>query len=199
MSSYKRYGQRYGRAEIIRFLHAVDDFLDDDLSICMIGGVAAVIGYDAVIKTADIDVFEITNAHVAVLRRAAASAADATGIDLMIDRASIAQLPFRYDDRLRHVRDVHFRKLTIMVPDKYDLVLSKMLRCYPHDLEAIASVHKQHPLSEKTLASRFEKELWKEAVGNSRSIASMNYLKLIRRMTRCGLLPPPAAITMRRR
>lgn len=166
--------RRYGRVEIVRFLRAVDDFLVADLSICMIGGVAAVLGYDAVIKTADIDVFEITNVCVAVLRQAAAGAADVTGIDLTIDRASIAQLPFNYYARLRPIRAVRFRKLDIQVPDKYDLVLSKMLRCYPHDLDAIESIHKHHPLSEKTLATRFEEEFWREAVGASSMSIALN-------------------------
>jgi hypothetical protein len=94
-----------------------------------------------------------------------------TGIDLTIDPASVADLPYNYVDRLRRPRDVRLRKLTLWVPDKYDLVLSKSIRCHPHDIEAILSMHVNHPLSEKTLSSRFEKEIQKDAVGDPRKIA----------------------------
>jgi hypothetical protein len=167
MERYKR----FGRSEIIRFLHTLDDFLEEALTVCVIGGSAAVLGYHANIKTADMDVFEITNAQVADLKQAARRAFDVTGIDLTIDRASIADLPYNYEERLRRARDVRFRKLTIKVPDKYDLVLSKTIRCHPHDIEAIVSIHEHHPLSEKTLTSRFEKEIWSVAVTNSRNFA----------------------------
>lgn len=167
MSRYSR----FGRAEIVRFLHTLDDFLEEDSEVLVIGGAAAVLGYHADIKTADIDVFEATNAQVADLKQAARRAFDVTGIDLTIDRASVADLPYKYEDRLRRTRDVRFRKLTLKVPDKYDLVLSKAIRAHPHDIEAILSIHKHHPLSEKTLATRFEKEIWNIAMTNPRNFA----------------------------
>lgn len=163
--------ERFGRAEIVQFLHTLDDFLDEDLAICVVGGSAAVLGYHADIKTADVDVFDATAAQIARLRQAAKRATDVTGIDLTIDRASVAELPYNYEDRLHRARDVRFRNLTVIVPDKYDLVLSKAIRCHPHDIDAIVSIHKHHPLSEKTLLSRFEKEIWKIAVTDSRMFA----------------------------
>ena len=65
------------------------------------------------------------------------------------------------------------------VPDKYDLVLSKAIRAYPHDLEAIRSIHEHHRLSEKTLARRFETEIWKLATTNPRTFA-LNMVAVMR-------------------
>jgi hypothetical protein len=158
---------KYNRSDIVRFLRTVDDcLLGEDLEICVIGGVAAVVGYNANVKTADIDVFTISggNAGDRRLRAALKSASALTGVDLLIDRATIADLPYNYEDRARPVRGVRFKWLTMKVPDKYDLILSKAVRCAPHDLEAASSIHHHHPLSERTLATRFETEIRKEAV-----------------------------------
>jgi Nucleotidyltransferase of unknown function (DUF6036) len=152
--------QRLDRSQIVRFLHALDDCLEKDLAICVIGGIAAVLGYHANIKTADIDVFTITEGTENDLRQAARLAFGFTGVNLFIDRASIADLAYNYEDRVRLVRGVHFNKLTVKVPDKYDLVLSKAARCYDHDLDAISAIHSRHPLSENTLVERFETEVW---------------------------------------
>jgi Nucleotidyltransferase of unknown function (DUF6036) len=151
--------QRLDRNQIVRFLHALDDCLEKDLTVCVIGGMAAVLGYHANVKTADMDAFAITSGTFNDLMQAARLATKFTGINLLIDRASIANLPDNYEDRVRFVRGVRFRKLTIKVPDKYDLVLSKAVRSYDHDLEAIHSIHDNHPLSEKTLVARYETEL----------------------------------------
>lgn len=163
--------QRLDRNQIVRFLHALDDCLEKDLAVCVIGGMAAVLGYHASVKTADMDAFAITAGTFGDLMQAARLATKFTGIDILIDRASIASLPDNYEDRVRLVRGVRFRKLTIKVPDKYDLVLSKAVRSYDHDLEAIRSIHENHPLSEKTLAARYETDLRKTiAMTNVRNL-----------------------------
>jgi len=162
---------RFDRSEVILFLRVLDGFLKDDLEIFVIGGLAAILGYDADVKTSDMDVFTINVGSEADLKRAMRNAYDVTGIDLLMDRAAIAQLPHNYEDRTKLLRGVSFKKLTVVVPDKYDLVLSKALRAYGHDLAAIQSIHEQHPLSEKTLATRFESEFRNEVVGDPRKLA----------------------------
>jgi hypothetical protein len=34
-------------------------------------------------------------------------------------------------------------RLKVAVPDKYDLALSKCLRCWPHDVEGIVGIHQR--------------------------------------------------------
>lgn len=176
---------RYNRSDIVKFLHSVDLCLaGEDLEILVIGGVAAVVGYDANVKTADIDVFDIGGGGGGErrLREAMRTASHLTGIDLHVDRATIATLPYNYDDRAKTVRGVHFKWLTMKVPDKYDLILSKAVRCYPHDLEAAASIHRRHPLSEKTLASRFEKESWHFTSGTTDRTYAFNMTLVMREL-----------------
>lgn len=169
MSRYKHH--RYDRDQIVTFLHALDQHLTEPHEIFVIGGIAAILGYHAVAPTADLDVFTIDLGSHAGLARAMRLAGTETGIDLTLDRATIAELPYNHEERRRLVRDVKFKNLLIRVPDKYDLVLSKAIRAYGHDLDAIQSIHANHPLSEKTLAKRFEDEIWKLAMGNPRNHA----------------------------
>lgn len=162
---------RFDRSQVTMFLHVLDTFLKDDLKIFVIGGLAAMLGYDADVQTADMDVFTIHAGSETDLKQAAQTARKMTGVTLLLDRASIAELPYNYEERVRPLRGVRFNKLVITVPDKYDLVLSKALRTYEHDLAAIQSIHEHHPLSEKTLAKRFETEIWKEATTDPKKFA----------------------------
>jgi hypothetical protein len=163
--------RRFDRAQAISFLRALDASLTKDIDVFVVGGMAAILGYHAAVKTADIDVYAVEKGSLADLERAAGVAREVTGIDLRIGSASIAELPYEYENRTKPVRGAKFRKLTVTIPDKYDLVLSKAIRAYPHDLEAISSIHKHHRLAEKTLARRFETEIWKIATTNPRNFA----------------------------
>jgi hypothetical protein len=160
-------------------LRALDASLTRNVDVFLVGGMAAILGYHADVKTADIDVYAIEKGTDADLQRAARVAREVTGIDLSIGRASIAELPYDFAERTKALRGVKFQRLTVTVPDKYDLVLSKAIRAYPHDLEAIRSIHDHHRLSEKTLASRFETEIWKLANTNPRSFA-LNMVAVMR-------------------
>lgn len=171
--------RRFKREQIIRFLRALDSALDGDVEVFVVGGLAAILQYDAAVKTSDMDVVALVRGHQSDLMRAAQVAFDATGIDLDINPATITELPWNYEDRVKRVRGLRFKKLHMIVPEKYDLALSKAVRGYEHDLEAIASMHDHHPLSETTLARRFEEEIWKSAVGDQRKFA-FNMLQLMR-------------------
>jgi hypothetical protein len=162
---------RFDRAQVITFLRAVDIFLKKDLKIFLVGGAAALLGYHARGKTSDLDVFDILEGSENDLKQAAREASHMTGLAVSVGGAPVTDLPYNYEDRLKQVRGTRFKKLTVIVPDKYDLALSKMIRGYPHDLDAIRSMHAHHPLSEKVLAKRFESEIWNEAVTDKRRFA----------------------------
>lgn len=171
--------QRLDRAQIVRFLHAVDAALDNEMKIIVIGGMAAIVKYDAAVKTADMDVLAVVSGSGDDFARAARVASAATGLSFLIDPASIADLPWNYTDRLKPIR-LRLRKLAIVVPDKYDLVLSKMLRGDEHDYQAIVSIHEKHRLSEKILVARYEAEM-DHVMGDRRNVAA-DMIRLLRRL-----------------
>lgn len=162
--------QRFDRSQIVTFLHALDHYLEDTLEIFVIGGVAAILGFHATARTADIDIYAVEGDKKDLERAIKLAFAD-TGIFITIDPATVAELPYNYEDRIRSVRDVKFKKLNVRIPDKYDLVLSKALRASPHDLEVILEIHAHHTLSEKTLAKRFEDEIWELATMDPKRFA----------------------------
>src|SRR5262245_21595565 len=122
--------RRLERKEIVRFLRALDSALKGNVELFVVGGLAAILQYDAAVKTGDMDVYAFVSGQKTDLQRAATVAADATGIDFQINSAPITQLPWNYEDRIKHVRGLRLKKLDLVVPDKYDLVLSKTLRGY---------------------------------------------------------------------
>ena len=172
---------RLDRQQIVRFLRALDAALDSNVEVVVVGGLAAIVKYDADVKTSDMDVYAIVSGRSADLIHAANVAADVTGIVLTIGAAPVTDLPRNYEDRLKRVKGLRLDRLTMIVPDKYDLALSKIVRGYEHDIEAIASMNKSHPLSERTLVKRFEEEIWNVATGDSRNFA-LNMLRLMRHL-----------------
>jgi hypothetical protein len=55
------------------------------------------------------------------------------------------------------------------------------MRGYPHDIEAIKSLHDHHRLARKTLVERFEAELMKVAGADQRKIA-LNVVMVVARL-----------------
>jgi len=50
-------------------------------------------------------------------------------------------------------------RLKVLVPEKHDLVLMKAVRCYEHDLEALAEIHARSRLDLEVLVRRFRHEM----------------------------------------
>jgi hypothetical protein len=163
--------RRFDRAELVSFIRAVDWHLTDNVEILIIGGAAAALGYNAGVHTADVDVFELRRGSARVLAKAAEAARQETGLAVSVGAAAVASLPDEFESRIRSVRGLQLKKLSILIPDKYDIALSKTVRGYPHDLDAIQGIHAHHRLSAKTLVGRFETELFKTAVADPRKLA----------------------------
>jgi hypothetical protein len=72
------------------------------------------------------------------------------------------------------------RKLEILVPEKHDLVLMKIVRGYEHDLETAVDIHARHGLDFETLITRLASEMG-HVVGDMRKL-DLNFLALIERL-----------------
>jgi hypothetical protein len=162
---------RFDRAQLVAFIRALDRHLRKKVRIVVIGGAAASVGYDSDVRTADIDIFTVLEGPPDSLLAAAELAREETGLGVGVGAATVADLPFNYEARLRPVRGLDLKNLTILIPEKYDLALSKAMRGYEHDITAVKSMHERHRLSQTTLVRRFETELMKEAVADTQRIA----------------------------
>lgn len=143
------------REELVRFLEEVDAALIESLGAVVIGGAAAVIHYGVEDGTRDIDTWTTVQDELA---RAVAVASQRTGFSLPFAKSGVADGPYDFESRLQRALP-HLQHLTVMVPERHDLVLMKIIRGYEHDLEAIEAIHRRAPLDLKVLLERYRTEM----------------------------------------
>jgi Nucleotidyltransferase of unknown function (DUF6036) len=172
---------KFNRAQMVSFIKAVDRHLEEEISLLIIGGAASSLAYDATIRASDIDVYSFIKGSLPDLGEATSKAREETGLLIEIGSASIAEMPYDYADRLKQLTRFGLKKLSIFVPDKYDLVLSKIVRGYKHDIDAVYSIHLQHPLSMQTLTARFDKDFISTITTDKRRV-SLNMAILVSKL-----------------
>lgn len=77
---------------------------------------------------------------------------------LYIDNVAIVTMPTNYEERLTEA-PYQYPKINLVIPDIYDLVLSKLERNSPKDQADVEYLSKQNKLSFKLLRKRFDEEL----------------------------------------
>ncbi len=145
----------YSPADLRRFLTAVDGALGRRAEVVVIGGAAAAVAYGFAGATRDIDTWTPVGRELAT---AAERARQATGLDVPLARSTVADGPHDFESRLERALP-RLRRLKVMVPEKHDLVLMKVLRGDEHDLEAIEAIHRRSPLDLATLVRRYRDEM----------------------------------------
>jgi hypothetical protein len=145
----------FGRVEIEDLLRRLDDALIEPADLIVIGGAAAVLAYGATRPTTDIDTWGNVPASVSQAHQRIATG---VGPGIALGRAAVADLPYDAEDRFVPVA-LGLQHLRVWVPERYDLVLSKVVRGYQHDYETIQQIHAINPLDMKTLLERFEQEM----------------------------------------
>jgi hypothetical protein len=99
------------------------------------------------------------------LRGAIAAAKAELGFAIPINSAAVADLPLHFEDRqLRPLP--HLRQLDVVVPDRYDLVLSKLIRATQTDLLVCKEMQDHKPLDPAELIQRYVTEM-KYAIGRA--------------------------------
>jgi hypothetical protein len=163
------------RQELEQFLEAIDGALAGPVGVIVIGGCAATLHYGVTRATRDIDTWTTVQAELAA---AAAQARATTGLEVPLEKSGVADAPFDFEARLERVLP-HLQRLQVMVPEKHDLVLMKAMRCYEHDLQAIAEIHAYSPLDLETLVQRFLDEM--NPIGDPQRIRG-NILAVVERL-----------------
>jgi Nucleotidyltransferase of unknown function (DUF6036) len=146
---------KYQAEQIRRFLEAVDKHLRRPVRLVIVGGGAALLQHGAKSPTRDIDAYE---GDSPLLQEAAARAQIAIGFAVPIGSAAIADLPLHYEDRAERPLP-HLKRLDVVVPDRYDLVLSKLVRASQADLTVCKEIHDHKALAVQTLVARYLEEM----------------------------------------
>ena len=164
----------FSAAELSRFLAAVDEVLEERVEVVVIGGAAAAIQYGVAVATTDIDTWSVVPPQLeAPVERARRS----SGLDVPFGKSGVADGPYELEDRLQRALP-GLRHLVVLVPERHDLALMKVIRGYEHDLEAIERM--QPPLDLDILLPRFEEEMT-SAVTDLRTLKA-NFLVLVERL-----------------
>jgi hypothetical protein len=100
-----------------------------------------------------------------------------TGLDIPVSFAAVAEAPYDFEDRLIAIRGLPLKRLTVVVPERHDLVLMKTLRGYQHDVEVIGQIHGHQPLVFEVLRSRWKSEMT-HVVGDPRRI-NLNFVEVL--------------------
>ena len=145
----------YVRAEIERFLRAVDRALKRPATVIIIGGGAAALKYRIDDPTTDIDTF---NALGADLRRAIDAARKATGLAMPVEQSGVADGPYDFEDRLLRAMP-RLARLTVLVPERHDLALMKTVRGDQADFAKLQAIHDRKPFDLAVLLKRYQEEM----------------------------------------
>jgi hypothetical protein len=103
-----------------------------------------------------------------------------TGIDIPLGAAGVADAPYEYESRLRRLKSPKLTRLTVLVPEKHDLVLMKIVRGSEADIQAAVDIAAACGLRRAVLVKRFAKEM-SHVVGNPRRL-SLNFEACIARV-----------------
>jgi hypothetical protein len=145
----------YVRAEIERFLRAVDLALKRPATVIIIGGGAAALKCRIDDPTTDIDTF---NALGADLRRAIDAARKATGLAMPFEQSGVADGPYDFEDRLLRAMP-RLARLTVLVPERHDLALMKAVRGDQADFAKLQAIHERKAFNLSVLLRRYEAEM----------------------------------------
>lgn len=148
------------------FLEELDDLLDEPCVLHCIGGFAIVAAYRLPRSTKDLDFYCAIPNCTRELERVAGEASDLSRKHKVhVHHAGIASLPESYDERLTELFSGRFKNIQLLVPDPYDLVLSKLSRNLERDREDVQHLARTQHLDPAILRQRYEKELRAYLVG----------------------------------
>lgn len=143
-----------------QFLAEVDQGLSEAVELHCIGGFVLTAVYGIPRPTGDID-------YISAIPRQSRDALEAlAGRDsklakkhkVFLQSVGIVDLPENYEDRLQTLQ-LGLQKLSLRVADPYDLILSKLTRNSPKDMEDVKALVRQQHLKFDLMMERFTSEM----------------------------------------
>ena len=142
-----------------KFLAEIDQLLTLPAQITCVGGFVVTEVHGASRSTGDLDLIESNSRVVEELHNIAGKgSALHKKHGLYVEYVGVVTMPLEYSSRLTPL-SLPLEKLTIFVPDVYDLILSKLERNSPKDQADVEFLARKYALSYGILRKRFEDEL----------------------------------------
>jgi hypothetical protein len=141
------------------FLTELDAVLTEPVELHCIGGFVVCFFYGLPRSTGDLDYYAAIPADVNLIDVAGEGSDLAKKHKVWLHRIGVTNLPEDYETRLTQMFPRQFKNLTLLAPDPYDFMLSKMERNTTKDRDDVAYLFKMLKLNSKMLRERYEKEL----------------------------------------
>lgn len=143
------------------FFAAIDESLEQETRLEILGGFVITVLYDAPRTTADVDVISVApNTETRKLLETAGEGSLLHKKHLVyLDRVGIATLPENYADRLTETFAGAFERLRLFALDPYDIALAKIERNIDRDREDVKFLAKTVGFDLCILEERYFKEL----------------------------------------
>jgi len=143
------------------FLDELDQAISEPIELHCVGGFVVSLLYGLPRPTGDVDyIAAIPRNRIEELERLAGRESKlAEKHKVHLQHVTVATMPEDYESRLIEMFPGRFKKLKILAPDPYDLVLSKLERNSPKDQGDVEYIARTVPLDAKILRARYKKEL----------------------------------------
>ena len=143
------------------FVAAVDTLAAQDIDLHCIGGFVVSLRYGLSRPTGDIDIVEArpTDAKPWLSRTAGAGSPLHKQYKVCLQVVAVASIPENYESRLTELFARQFKRLRLLVPDPYDLALSKLARNLDIDMDDVKHLASACNLDLDVLQDRYRREL----------------------------------------
>jgi len=158
------------------FLSDVDNLLRTSVELHCLGGFVLAALYGLPRPTGDVDyIAAIPSNSITELESIAGQGSALTKKHgLYFQHVTIADVPEGYADRLAELFPEQFTRLRLLALEVHDLVLAKLVRNSPVDLEDAKFLAKSGKLDETVLRQRYEQELRPYLANESRHDLTLN-------------------------
>jgi len=136
------------------FLTELGALLTEPVELHCIGGFVVCFFYGLPRSTGDIDYYTAIPADVNLIDLAGEGSDLAKKHKLRLHRVGVTNLPEDYETRLAQMFPGQFKNLTLLAPDPYDLLLSKLKRNTTKDRDDANYLFKTLKLNSKILRER---------------------------------------------
>jgi len=148
------------------FLAELDGMLNESLELHCIGGFVLTFFYGLSRTTGDIDYYTSVPADLNLEEVAGENSPLHKKHKVWLHRVGVANLPEDYVTRLTDMAPGQFKSLTLLVPDPYDCILSKLERAGPKDRDDADYLFRSQRLDAQVLRERYTNELRHNLIGN---------------------------------
>jgi hypothetical protein len=166
------------KKQIKNLFSCIDKRLKKSIDLYIIGGASAILGYDVIKETNDVDI----DGHVDPdFNKIFDEEVKTLGLDLYLSSENVFNPPDGYRQRCQF-EDFPNNMLRVWYLNQYDLAISKIARGLGKDFEDIIRVHKKSPFEYEQLIKIFNEEYINVSViGNPRD-KMMNLIDLVERL-----------------